>query len=278
MDATLQAILERAAQPQPWAEGDNIPWNEPGFSKRMLVEHLSQVHDAASRRVAIIDRHVAWIHGSLLGGRPSTILDLGCGPGLYTERFAERGHRCLGIDFSPASIEHAVKQAEESSLQCRYVLGDIRETDYGTDHSLAMLVFGELNVFRPAHARTILERIHAALADGGRVLLEVSTEEAIREFGTQPREWSAKERGIFSAGPHLRFNESFWDADTKTATRRYFILHHDGRLDRFAQTMQAYSRDELAALLASCGFRDPRFLAAMGVEGEKAMQVLVAHR
>ena len=39
---TLMEIVERHKRPAPWTEGDNIPWNEPGFSERMLAEHLSQ--------------------------------------------------------------------------------------------------------------------------------------------------------------------------------------------------------------------------------------------
>ena len=82
--------------PQPWIDGEKIPWNEPGFSQRMLAEHLSQAHNAASRRFAIIDEHVAWIHHHVLGDRPARILDLGCGPGLYLNRLAQLGHRGTG--------------------------------------------------------------------------------------------------------------------------------------------------------------------------------------
>ena len=53
-------LVERKAVPEPWAEGDNIPWSESGFSGRMLAEHLSQEHDLASRRFEIIDRHTEW--------------------------------------------------------------------------------------------------------------------------------------------------------------------------------------------------------------------------
>ena len=52
----LKDIVHRNQNPDPWAEGDNIPWNDPGFSARMLAEHLSQAHDAASRRV---DHYIA---------------------------------------------------------------------------------------------------------------------------------------------------------------------------------------------------------------------------
>ena len=100
----LLDMINRSSVPVPWAEGDNIPWHDPGFSRRMLKEHLSQDHDAASRRFEKIDRHVNWIHHKVLSGRPTKILDLGCGPGLYASRLAKMGHECIGIDYSPASI------------------------------------------------------------------------------------------------------------------------------------------------------------------------------
>ena len=75
----LLDLVHRTAAPAPWSEGDNIPWNDPAFSQRMLQEHLSQAHDAASRRTEKIEKHVAWIHHTLLAGRPARILDLGRG-------------------------------------------------------------------------------------------------------------------------------------------------------------------------------------------------------
>ncbi|HEY5640757.1 MAG TPA: SAM-dependent methyltransferase, partial [Dehalococcoidia bacterium] len=87
----LEDVIRRTVPPAPWAEGDTVPWHEPGFSRRMLKEHFSQEHDAASRRTETIDAHVAWIHDELLAARPSRVLDLGCGPGLYMERLARLG-------------------------------------------------------------------------------------------------------------------------------------------------------------------------------------------
>ena len=55
----LSDIVNRRIESVPWTEGEKIPWNAPEFSRRMLLEHLSQKHDAASRRFEIIDRHVA---------------------------------------------------------------------------------------------------------------------------------------------------------------------------------------------------------------------------
>jgi hypothetical protein len=55
MTKKILDIVERQPEPTPWSEGDNIPWDDPGFSDRMLAEHLSQDHDLASRKSETID-------------------------------------------------------------------------------------------------------------------------------------------------------------------------------------------------------------------------------
>ena len=150
----------------------------------MLREHLDQSHDKASRRFSIVDRQVDWIHNSVLRGTKSRILELCCGPGLYTSRLARRGHVCHGIDFSPASIDYAESEAKRDGLRCEYKLGDIRETSFGSGYDLVMLNNGELNPFRREETASILERSREALNPRGTILLEVSRYEEISEAAT----------------------------------------------------------------------------------------------
>ena len=251
----LQDIVHRSPDPQPWSEGDNIPWHEPGFSERMLGEHLTQEHDLASRRFKTIDRHVKWIHHHALSERPTRILDLSCGPGLYASRLARLGHECVGIDYSPASIAYAVEQAESEGLSCTYAHQDMRIADYGAGFGLVMLLYGELNVFCPADARRILEKAHRALAGGGLLLLEPHTFAAVRSIGQAGRSWYSSTGGLFSPRPHLCLQEGFWDAGSGTATIRYFVAETaSGQVTRHAQSFQAYTDDEYRALLAESGF------------------------
>lgn len=251
----LADLLHRAIPPEPWAEGDNLPWDEPGFSARMLREHLSQAHDAASRRLDKIDAHVTWIHQAVLRRRPSRVLDLGCGPGLYSHRLAALGHTCTGIDFSPASIAHACAQAAPQNLACQFVHDDIRAADFGAGYDLVMLLFGEFNVFRPQDAERILRKARAALREGGTLLLEPHTYAAVLAMGQQPARWSAQPSGLFSDRPHLTLNESFWHAREAAVTVRYFVVDLEtGGVTRFAQTFQAYSAEAYRDVLTACGF------------------------
>jgi SAM-dependent methyltransferase len=262
-------LIERRAEPEPWAEGEKIPWDDAGFSERMLQEHLTDRHDAASRRSAIIDQHVNWIHTDVLSQRPSRVLDLGCGPGLYTTRLAQRGHECVGIDFGPASIAYARHQAENEELHCQYQLGDIRRLEFDGEFDLVMLIFGEFNVFRPDDAALILQKSRNALRLGGQLLLEVHTFDAVKALGSVSSNWRTSESGLFSPKPHLLLQESFWHERQRVATTRYYVVDAEtATVDRYAASVQAYTHDDYRSLITSSGFEPPGTFSSLDATDE----------
>lgn len=270
-------IVTRPQQVGPWTEVDKIPWHEPGFSRRMLREHLSQEHDMASRRFAIVEEHVRWIHQHVLQERPARILDLGCGPGLYASRLAKLGHSCVGIDYSPASIEYAKEQAAEQQLDCNYVNGDMRTTDFGAGFDLAMMVFGELNVFHPSDARTILKKARAALAPGGVLILEPHRFDVVEQVGRQSPSWRSAESGLFSDTPHIWLEESFWNPQSNTAVQCFYVIDAGtGDVTRHGQTIQAYTDQQYQDLLTDCGFESVELLPSLGTSEEAGQSHLMA--
>ena len=273
----LHDIIERVPVPPPWSEGEKIPWNDESFSQRMLHEHLTQEHDAASRRFPIIDRHVEWIHMSVLGGNPAKILDLGCGPGLYSNRLALLGHTCTGIDFSPASIDYAQNIAREQKLTCVYRLEDIRTAEYGEGYDLAMLIFGELNAFHPTGAKCILQKSNQAIKPAGRLLLEVSTFESAQEIGNRPPTWYSSLSGLYSDRPHLVLQECFWDEAKAVATERYYAIETEsGEVTRYISSIQAYTDEQYRELLVQAGFTKIEFIPSLLGEFDPTQQHLVA--
>lgn len=260
----LLDIVNRSPTPVPWQEGDNIPWDDPDFSARMLREHLSQDHDRASRRLAKIDEQVAWIHNDILGGQPTRILDLACGPGLYSQRLARLGHECTGIDYSPASIAHAREQAQNENLACTYVHDDIRAAEYDGSFGLVLLLFGEFNVFSILDARAIVRKVSQALACEGVFLIEPHTYTAVQKAGQSGRSWYSSKAGLFSDKPHLCLTESIWDAQTRTTTIRYYALDALTRhVEPYAQTLQAYTTEEYETILRERGLDDVAFYPSL---------------
>lgn len=239
-----------------WSGAYKIPWDDPDFSRRMLAEHLSQNHDMASRRVEWIDKQVAWIHGYLLGGQPSSILDLGCGPGFYSHRLAARGHRCQGIDFGPASIEYA-QQHNPTPSQCTFVLGDIRHASFGGPYDLAMMLFGEFNVFAPAEVSAILQGVRAILHPKGRLILETQTPGIVEQAShCEPSEQQC-ESGLFSDQPYRCRTESRWLPDEDVTVQTFSVMETANNQTRvYRSTTKAWSDHDLMELLTDAGFHE----------------------
>ena len=237
----------------PFAPGSGLPWNDPEFSQRMLKEHLSQHHDRASRRFEIIDQQVAWVHQTVLGAKPGRVLDLGCGPGLYAHRLAQRGHQCTGLDFSPASISYAQAQAEKAGLDCEYRLEDVRTADLGSDFDAALMLFGEFNTLAPPDAQSLLSRIQSALAPSGRLVLELQFEDYVRALGEEVLNWSARPAGLFADVPHLILHESRWHAEVAVTTERYWVFDEESGHSVYSLDTQAYSNQELEKMFERAG-------------------------
>lgn len=265
----FEALINRSRGATEWRK---IPWDDPEFSARMLREHLSQDHDAASRREAIIDRHVAWIQQTFLQGQPVRILDLGCGPGFYARRLAALGHHCTCIDFSPASIDYA-RQHDAAS---EYRLGDLRTVNFGSGYDLALLIYGELNAFSADEARQIVAKAHAALRPGGTLVCEVHPYAVVERVGQEAPSWFTARAGLFSPRPHLCLMESSF-VDERAVTQYYIIDAQDGRLTQYTTMLQAYTEDAYRALFADFAAVD-FFPSLTGDAVTEDLFVIVARR
>ncbi len=257
-----------------------IPWDDPGFSERMLREHLSQAHDGASRRTEIIEAQVNWIEERLLPHKSSRVLDLGCGPGLYTERLAALGHRCTGIDFSPASIEYARRSAAERNTGSSYVCEEVRTADYGGPFDLIMMLSGELNTFGRNDTLEVLRKARASLADGGILLLEVHTLDAVRNRGLRGSRRYASKWGPFSGRAHIVHQEHTWDEEEQTAHTSYFVIDAaTSEVTPYGETAHGYPDEALEQMLRSTGFarieRDDTF--PPGGAGGDGLVAWIAH-
>jgi len=279
---TLLDIVNREPEPAPWSEGDNIPWNDPAFSERMLPEHLSQEHDLASRKSATIDQHVDWIFSEVLGGRPARLLDLGCGPGLYAHRLSVRGCECVGMDFSPASIRYARELTADKGLTGRFIHADLRDEAFGDGFDLVMMIFGQFNVFPRHRAMEILRKAHAALKPGGSLLLEYQAIEQIQKGGGAEPSWYAAPSGLFSDKPHLVLQENFWDAEAAASTTRFVVIDAGtGAVSSHALSNEAYTEEELDDALCTAGFPEVQSFPSLSgktISGETDLPVVVARR
>ena len=100
------------------------------------------------------------------------ILDIAAGHGLYGLAFAERNPRAeiVAVDW-PNVLEVAKENAQRAGVSDRYstIAGSAFDVDYGIGYDLVLLT-NFLHHFDKATCETLLRKVHAALADGGRAI------------------------------------------------------------------------------------------------------------
>ena len=94
----LTELLGKIGKPKLYEKGTAVMWTDPYISKQLLQIHLNPELDLASRKYSTIETTAAWVL-SKTEKENMNILDLGCGPGLYSDLFTNRGHKVTGVDF-----------------------------------------------------------------------------------------------------------------------------------------------------------------------------------
>jgi 2-polyprenyl-3-methyl-5-hydroxy-6-metoxy-1,4-benzoquinol methylase len=113
-----------------------------GFYREERRGILQWAAHAAFRKPGLVRRFQATV--DILGDvRDKTILDVGCGSGIYSVYFARQGARVTGLDFSSSMLMLARKNAAEEGVVVDFVCGDFLESGEGRrfDHLLFIGVF-----------------------------------------------------------------------------------------------------------------------------------------
>jgi SAM-dependent methyltransferase len=255
----LWKIYRRPERPEPWTHGGNLPWDEPDFSERMLLEHLDQSHGAASRLATERARQIEWLREKLNLQAGSRLFDVTCGPGLYAVEFARQGCAVTGLDFSPASIAYArdLALSEGVAARCDFVEQDIRQmgkTYRGAAFDAASFLYGQLAVFTRAEAQTMLGQIAGALRPGGRLVVELLNQDRVDKNNSAW--WFTDETGLWGERPFLHLGERFWHKAGEISIERYHILHLEtGELNEILLCDQTYAVDTMRQMIQQAGFR-----------------------
>lgn len=138
---------------------------------------------------------VGWLASLLPPG--GQLLDLGCGPGLYTARLAQRGCRVTGMDYARRSIAYA--QAHDALS--RYLCQDYLTLEAEDAFDAITLISCDYGALISAERQSLLSRVYRALKPGGRFIFDVFT--PVRAAQKEARtEWSVHpDGGYWSASP-----------------------------------------------------------------------------
>lgn len=250
----MYKILETyLTKPQLYQKTPTKFWNDDHISKGMLEAHLDANIDAASRKHEFIDQSVEWIVSMLPQG--AQLLDIGCGPGLYTKRFSDKGLNVTGLDFSERSINYAKEQDHKSE----YVLMDYLNMDYHETFDIITLIWCDYGALIPSDRNTLLQRVYRALKPGGLFLLDVFTAHHNKDFH-ESTSWELNEEGGFwSPKSHLCLSAEYLYTDSITCNT-YVIVEED-EVRNYNIWNTCFTPDSLIEEMRPIGFNAHGFYA-----------------
>lgn len=174
-------------------------WTDEHTSKKMLEYHLNESIDVSSKNVNFINKSVEWIICHFNLNNDSELIDFGCGPGLYTTRFARNNIKATGIDFSKRSIEYAKHLAKNDNLDISYINTNYLEYESSNKFDLVTMIMCDYCALSPDQRKLMLDKFKKILKPDGSILLDVYSlnsynnreEKVIYEFNQLSKFWSA---------------------------------------------------------------------------------------
>ncbi len=229
----------------------NFLWTDKHIARQMLTFHLDTTNDAASRNEKTIDATVDWIDGVI--SKNSSILDLGCGPGLYSERLSQKNHTVTGIDISGRSIRYAKESAKRKNLRIRYYRQSYLESLPSGTFDAALCIYCDFGALTGDEQVVFLRNVSRSLRDDGVLLLDVFAHK-LSDAKREERTWSYSDsNGFFSKKPHFILHESKYFQEANAWGTRDIILEA-GKTKEFITWDTMYSEESITALLRANGF------------------------
>ncbi len=131
------------------------------------------------------------------------VLDIGCGVGLETLLFVEKGFRVTCIDISPKMIAFAKKR----NLNANFLQGDFLTTDFGMKFD-GVFAFTFIHLFPKDIALRILAKIKGLLNADGVAYISSTRSEESKEGWEIKKDYS---------GQYERYRKHWTEAELKSA-------------------------------------------------------------
>ena len=252
-------IIEKTIKPEIYEKGSSFMWTDEHISEQLLNIHLNPDIDLASRKLSTITKTANWILSTQKEKGLLNILDLGCGPGLYSEIFAKKGHNVTGIDISKHSIEYAKKSAADKKFNITYHCANYLNIELEPNkYDLVVLIYTDFGVLNPKERDILLSLIYRVLKQDGTFIFDVLKDNTLKKR-LSPKNWEVANSGFWRASPYIALSESFLYESNKVILFQHIIVDSYDNIETYRFWTHFFSQNDLIVILKVHKFTDIHF-------------------
>ena len=198
-------IIEALKKPAVYTPSGTAFWDDDYISGQMLKAHLAPDFEGASRKLSFIEKSAVWLSGLVPPSDYPQLLDIGCGPGIYAERFARAGYQVTGVDFSRRSIDYARQSARSQGLDISYLYQNYLEMELQQSFDFAVMIYCDYGALSADGRKNIMDRVYRQLKPGGCFVLDVFSMAAYRHFRERQTWELCQSGGFWRPGEYAAF-------------------------------------------------------------------------
>jgi ubiquinone/menaquinone biosynthesis C-methylase UbiE len=232
-------------------------WDDDHISKGMLEAHLNPNWDAATRNHEFVEKSVAWMNECANPKEYTKLLDIGCGPGIYAEKFYKSGYMVTGMDFSRRSIDYAIENAKRNNFDIRYIYQNYLEMDFLNEYDIITLIYCDFGALSTMDRQKLLNNVYKALKPNGTFVVDVFATN-FNKFKEEEHHWSYHDGGYWSEKPHACF-ESFYRYDEDNTLLDQYVVLTKEDTNCYNIWNHMFTTDELKKDFLDAGFSEIQF-------------------
>lgn len=209
---------------------------------------LAAIYDALDPDRSDLDPYVALVEE--FGAR--SVLDLGCGTGVFALMLAARGIEVIGVEPAAASLD--VARAKSGADAVTWILGDASAIPYGVVVDMVTMTANVAQVFlTDAEWLSMLGVVHRTLRPGGRLVFE-SRDPDRRAWEGWTERLTRSTTDIPGVGPVTDWVQVTQVDGELVTFESPTVFESDGTVITSRSTLRFRSRGSLEASLRTCGF------------------------
>ncbi len=248
----MQILKNFITKPKIFEKSTDKFWDDEHISKQMLKLHLSPQVEAASKTKKTIEAETNFIIKWTNMNADKTVLDLGCGPGLYVKQFAETKAKVIGIDLSDSSIKYANEHIKSNYKNIEFLKMNYLDINFKKSFNIATLIFYDFCALSTDDQEILLTKINESLKDDGVFIFDAVSENKKPSVSTSV---SVYEGGFWSPKSYIEIVNIFMYENPKTEGNQYTIIDEDGVIKVIRIYHRLFGLMEITKLLNEYNFK-----------------------